>query len=80
MIKVLQINQTNGGGIFKAKTTRRGRKSRSLDKELSALRSLIPGSGQESDLALVYHAIAYIKSLEHKLAVAPMPRKSCSES
>ena len=37
------------------------------DKEMDALRHLVPGSTEKSDLDLVLNAIAYIQKLEKKL-------------
>ena len=44
-----------------------------IDMEFCALRSLVPGSGDKSDLEVVLDAINYIQSLENKLRSRSSP-------
>lgn len=49
------------------------RKSKPIDKELQALRHLVPGSSEKSDLDVVLETINYIQSLENKLKQCSTP-------
>lgn len=43
------------------------KKMKPVEQEMQALRNLVPGSSEKSDLDLVLNAITYIQSLEMKL-------------
>ena len=68
--KVMKVTKKIAkGAIEKKKKT----VNKPIDMEFCALRNLVPGSGEKSDLEVVLDAINYIQSLENRLRSKSSP-------
>ena len=66
----LHSTQKKAANTFKKKTSR---KNKPVDKELQALRTLVPETQDKSDLDVVLETINYIQTLENKLRQCSTP-------
>jgi phosphoglycerate-specific signal transduction histidine kinase len=73
----VNITKSNEANIVKKNNKLKGvqKKIKPIEREFSALRSLVPGLSQakKSDLDVVLEAIAYIQQLENKLKSQSSP-------